>query len=58
MGRDQWKYFDYEGDESDWTEERKEPPPERQCARCSRWVARESLTCPWCGTVMGEDRGR
>jgi hypothetical protein len=54
MGRDDWKYFDFEGDDSDWAEERKEPPPERQCVHCSHWVSRESRYCPWCGKEMGE----
>ena len=54
MGRDDWKYFDFEGDDSDWAEERKEPSPERQCVQCSHWVARESRYCPWCGKEMGD----
>jgi predicted amidophosphoribosyltransferase len=58
MGRDDWKYFDYEGDDSDWAEERKEPPPERQCVQCSHWVPRESVYCPWCGKELVEDRRR
>lgn len=59
MARNDWKYYDYDGDGSDWAEERKEPPPEKQCAQCLHWVDREALYCPWCGKPLGEmDRRR
>ena len=58
MGRNDWKYVDYDGDDSDWAEERKEPPPQQQCGKCLHWVDRESLFCPWCGMEMGEGRRR
>ena len=58
MGRADWKYYDYDADDSDWAEERKEPPAERQCGNCLHWVDRETLYCPWCGKEMGEVRRR
>ena len=58
MGRNDWKYVDYDGEDSDWSEERKEPSPEQQCGQCLHWVVRESLFCPWCGKEMGEGRRR
>lgn len=59
MARSDWKYFDYDGDDSDWAEEPKEPPPEKQCANCLHWVDRDAACCPWCGKALGEKgRGR
>jgi hypothetical protein len=58
MGRNDWKYVDYDGDDSDWAEERKEPAPEWQCGKCLHWVDRGSLFCPWCGKEMAEERRR
>ena len=57
MGQNDWKYFDYEGEDSDWAEEREEPSREKQCARCLHWVAREALYCPWCGKPL-EEKGK
>jgi len=59
MTRNDWKYYDYDEDDSDWMEERKEPPPEKQCVQCLHWVDREALCCQWCGKPLGEmDRKR
>jgi len=56
MGRYDWKYIDYDGEDSDWAEERDEPSPMMQCARCLHWVEREAACCPWCGRKLEEAR--
>lgn len=54
MARDDWKHYD----EDLWDEEPKEETkvsPQKQCARCLHFVAREATYCTWCGKPF-EDR--
>ena len=58
MGKDDWKYDEDAWDEKG-EEDKKDLPPQVQCAHCLHWVGRETPYCPWCGKPLGEkDRKR
>jgi hypothetical protein len=53
MARDDWKYYDDEAEEGE-EGDKKSLPPEMQCRNCLHWVARDALSCPWCGKAFDE----
>lgn len=53
LARDDWKHYDEDLWEDEGEEETK-ASPEKQCARCLHFVAREATYCTWCGKVFDE----